>query len=265
MPRTTTMTILAATGALMLSQAPAHAGPVQLLSQHRYVSVTGTASILDFGHGELISDTGHDAYSAAAGDFGPFDAAAIVSAFGVSGYEANASGSGAAAQTSSLDGGAFGFTAATEMYAAGSSGVPGRGSVTALATTGFEVGFSIAAPSRWRLEMSSAVPDSNSQFSFRLADVAGTVIWDQTYLYDPVLGTQYDYVTLLDLAAGEYALTAYLSSYASFDGDVAYSGQGRAGFALAPLVELPEPHAAALLALGLAGLQRLRVARATPA
>ncbi len=251
--------------AWLAASASASAGPFEMLGQARSVSIAATLSLDDWETGDFRSLSGSD-YRVAP-DLGTFDAAVGLSGFFLYTSAGAASGSGRAAQRSTLASDAIRFDGFADVYVGGYANWNGYVTASGGAFSSFYVEFAVTAPLRVRLDMSSmgvTGDGADTDFRFALLGPDGTAVWDQTWIIaDPYGSPRYTYSTVLSLAPGRHTLGSYLAAYSWFESSYGGAGQASAMYALTPLtpsVQLAGGDSLALLALGLA-LGALRTGR----
>lgn len=251
--------LIPALAAGLLTCSAAGAAGFEYVGQSRTVSMAGTLSLSSYDTNSGASASKGFYESAADWDFGVWDAAVGLSDFSISSAAGAVDGAGRAAQHSALEPDRIFFDGFTDAFVGGYSS-NGTASGSAGATTGFAVSFFVEETTRVRLDMSGTfdIDGVFSQYQFQLSRDGGAVVWDRTYIEDPIYGPLTSFSRGLTLQAGSYSLYSSLATYGWFEGASGQSGQATAVFTL---TAVPEPASWVLLGAGVAvlGLRRRRL------
>ncbi|MCU0870472.1 MAG: hypothetical protein MUF30_12915 [Burkholderiales bacterium] len=227
------------------------------LDQQRSVSISGSITLVDSMGGDPVVASQSFQQATAVGDFGLFDAEVGLGTLVLDHPEGSASGNGRAAQRSSVTATTLAFDGVADVFvsgfANGASELFGSGG----AASRFSLRFDVTEAVRVYLAMNSEIGPRANDYTFRLAREDGTVVWDQTELFDDN-GPVRRFVQVLDLAPGVHTLDAALTASSFFSGDFNSSGRVLATFSLRPV---PEADTATVLGAGLAGLALLATRR----
>jgi hypothetical protein len=245
---------------IVLTATAAHAASFASLSQTRSIAIAGQMTLfsLDSTPPYPINASLADGAQTAPADFGTFNASVGLGALRITDPLGEGFGAGRAGQVSSFSAQSIRFEGAADVnltgFAQPEAEITGNGS----ASSRLIYSFSLDRASTVALTMSSEVGPSRSSYSFLLADLSGTTVWDQTSLFDANGNETRDFTTLLTMGAGSYNLAVVLGASSTFRNDESSAGRAIANFVLSPV---PEPSTALQAALALTllgGWMRLR-------
>ncbi len=217
----------------MLDATVTHAATFNGLAQARSVAIGGQLTLNDFDTGETFTANQSFNEPTLAGNFGLFDKSVGLGTLILDNPLGIGQGAGRAAQTSRLGPEGIEFDGVADVFMSGqlntfNADLTGSGG----AASRLSYSFSLAHDTSVLLDMISELGPRANSFTFSLSRDDGTVIWNETSVFDDDGNEHRAFTRTLLLNTGVYNLESALNATSFFVGEFGFSGRALATYSL---------------------------------